>query len=415
MKRLYIDGEIGWWPNTEATIRYKLKSFGGEDVEVVINSPGGSVIEGVAIFNLLREYKGSVTTVVNAMAASMASYIALAGDVVKVYDNATYMIHNVWSVIAGDHNDMRKQADIQESLTALLANKYAEKTGKSVDEIRTMMDSESWFFGKEVVDAGFADEVIESGVGSSKADALAHAKSLLGAVNRVDEPTEALVAALSETSTRYPLPATPSKDVPMKRSENSGTTTGGMHSHAEHGNEKKTTGGMHSHAEHGNEANEKNVGCDCHRTENQHEGETMAQEPFDWKAVTAQTVMAEAPEVAAAIAQQERERMIALEEVDPLGLNADTFAGLQSKAKTEGWDKATLVVAVHEALVAQRKAEDEARQAQAQARAEDGQNLADMIQDIQPGSGTDAKTKAEKAAAEAQKAMAIAKQMNGGE
>ena len=135
--------------------------------------------------------------------------------------------------------------------------------------------------------------------------------------------------------------------------------------------------------------------------------------------MTLEEIRAQAPEILAQVekdaAQKERERIVALGAVDPLGLNAKKFAELKDKAVAEGWDKAALIVAIHEALAAQRKAEEEARQTQAKAYAEDGRALADLVGQIQPGTGDD-KTDEEEARAkkEAKIAMEIAKQMTGG-
>jgi ATP-dependent Clp endopeptidase proteolytic subunit ClpP len=186
-KKFVIDGVIGW--DVEA---WQLRSFfnraNGEDVTIEIASPGGFVYDGIEIFNVIRNYTGGVTTKIIGLAASMASYIALAGDIVTAEDNAVYMIHNVWGGAIGEANDLRKAADEMEGLTNLLADKYAKKTGKDVAEIRSMMDAESFFFGPEILEAGFVDEIIETDKEKNKTSALTESKTnIKGCLSKMKE------------------------------------------------------------------------------------------------------------------------------------------------------------------------------------------------------------------------------------
>ena len=160
-KKIVIDGVIGW-EITAQSIRRQLDSAKGKDVTIEISSPGGSVFEGLEIFNLIRDYTGNVKSKITGLAASMASYIALAADTVTMHDNAVFMIHNPWAFTLGDYNELRKEADVLEGLAALLSQQYAKKTGKPVEEMRSLMDVETWLFGSEIKDAGFADDIIES-------------------------------------------------------------------------------------------------------------------------------------------------------------------------------------------------------------------------------------------------------------
>ena len=173
--QIYINGEIGW-DITAKSIIDQINNAEG-DLEVLINSPGGYVFDGVEIYNALKAYnKGKVKTIITGIAASMASYIALAGDEVHAYDNATFMIHNVVVFAFGDYQELRKVADIAEGLTDLLANKYVEKTGASKEKIRNLMDAETWFFGEEIRDNGFVDEIIETDKDKNKDSAIALAR-----------------------------------------------------------------------------------------------------------------------------------------------------------------------------------------------------------------------------------------------
>jgi ATP-dependent protease ClpP protease subunit len=176
MKTIVISGEIGWevWPED---IRRQFDAAGGEDVELQISSPGGYVYDGIEIFNIVKNYVGKVTAKLVGLAASMASYIPMAADKVIAESNAVFMIHNASTVTAGDHRDLRHDADVLEGFTNLLSKKYIEKTGKSAADIRALMDAESWFFGSEIKDAGFADEIVNSEKDEDKASAILTAKA----------------------------------------------------------------------------------------------------------------------------------------------------------------------------------------------------------------------------------------------
>ena len=186
MKVINISGVIGW-DVTATFIRRALRDAGSEDVTIEIASPGGFVYDGLEIFNIIKNHKGNVTTHLMGLAASMASYIALAGNKVTAEKNAIFMIHNVWGVEIGDHNDMRKRADDIEGMSKLLAAAYVAKTGKTTEEIRAMMDVDTFLFGEEIKIAGFVDEVIGDAEGK-KADEIIKAKaSIQGCKKAMDE------------------------------------------------------------------------------------------------------------------------------------------------------------------------------------------------------------------------------------
>lgn len=176
MTVIKIDDEIGMWGITASMVSRQLNEASG-DITVEISSPGGAVFEGIAIFNAIKSYdKGHVTTVITSLAASMASIIALAGDTVKAFDNAVYMIHNASQWVGGDARFLRKRADHLESLTNLMAKIYMSKSGKAEAEIKRLLDEETFFYGSEMLDAGFIDELITTEIGGDQASALALAK-----------------------------------------------------------------------------------------------------------------------------------------------------------------------------------------------------------------------------------------------
>lgn len=133
-----------------------------DEISVRINSPGGSVADGIAIYNALKQHKAKVTTQVDAAAYSIASIIAMAGDSIVMAANAMMMIHDPWSIVAGNADDMRRAASILDINAGVLASTYAARTGKSVDEIRELMKAETWMTAQQAVEMGFADEAMEA-------------------------------------------------------------------------------------------------------------------------------------------------------------------------------------------------------------------------------------------------------------
>ena len=158
-----IYDEIGFGGVTAKDFMAEVKKFKGQHIHLRINSVGGSVIEGAAIYNALRRHKGGLTVHVDGLAASMASVIAMAGEEVYIAANAMLMIHNPWSMTMGDADDLRKEADVLDKLKNTLVNAYARKTGMETEDIAAMMDEETWLNATQSVAMGFADE-IEDGI-----------------------------------------------------------------------------------------------------------------------------------------------------------------------------------------------------------------------------------------------------------
>lgn len=164
MKELIIDGVIGW--DVEAReINRQLRFAGGDDVVVRMATPGGIISEGLKIFNAFKNYSGNLSFVLNGVVASMGSVIALARgkENVVVEDNAVYMIHNAQGGAIGDYRDLGKTAKLLDDMTAHVAKVYATASGKSMEEIRTLLDAETYYFGEEIVNEGFAGSMVESG------------------------------------------------------------------------------------------------------------------------------------------------------------------------------------------------------------------------------------------------------------
>ena len=153
-----------------------LRSMGSGPVTVNVNSPGGDMFEGLAIYNLLREHKGEVTVKVLGLAASAASIIAMAGDHVQIARAGFLMIHNAWTWAAGNRHDFREYADYLEPFDAAMADVYVARTGQDAKSIEKMMDGETWIGGSKAIEQGFADSLLASDeveAGSEKPTALA--------------------------------------------------------------------------------------------------------------------------------------------------------------------------------------------------------------------------------------------------
>jgi len=161
---LYLYEEIGenWWSNSKSAKQFKedLDSLGDiKNLNIYINSPGGDVFDGMAIYNILKRHKAYKTVHVDGLAASIASVIALAGDKVIIPSNAYFMVHRAWSITWGNKNDMFKMAEDLEKIDEGIINVYFAKTGLTRLEIEQLMDNETWMTGEEAKEYGFADEV----------------------------------------------------------------------------------------------------------------------------------------------------------------------------------------------------------------------------------------------------------------
>jgi ATP-dependent protease ClpP protease subunit len=138
-----------------------LQSVGPGPLVVEINSPGGNVWDGLAIYNMLRGRQAPVTTRVVGIAASIASIIALAGDTVEMADASLFMIHDPSGMVAGTSDDMRKMANALDQHAEILAGIYTKRTGKTSAQIRAAMTAETWFTAQEAIQFGLADKCTE--------------------------------------------------------------------------------------------------------------------------------------------------------------------------------------------------------------------------------------------------------------
>lgn len=132
-----------------------------EELKVIINSPGGDVQAGQEIYSILKDIKNPVTINVQSIAASAASMVAMAGDTVKMSPVALLMIHNASTCTSGDYRDMQHTADVLQTVNTAIMQAYIAKTGKTEDELKDMMDRETWLTANQCIEHGFADEIIK--------------------------------------------------------------------------------------------------------------------------------------------------------------------------------------------------------------------------------------------------------------
>jgi ATP-dependent Clp protease, protease subunit len=186
---------------TASRIAGALRSLNGADVTVNVNSPGGDMFEGLAIYNLLREYEGKVTVKVLGLAASAASIIAMAGDDIQIGRGAFLMIHNCWVYAMGNRHDLAQIASDMEPFDKAMGDIYSVRTGLSKEEVAAMMDGETYIGGSDAVEKGFADRLLSadeiSDDDDSPAAALRKLDALLAKADTPRSERRKLLKALS--------------------------------------------------------------------------------------------------------------------------------------------------------------------------------------------------------------------------
>lgn len=156
---LSIFDDIGAYGVSAKNFLNDLRGVASETVHVEINSPGGDVFAGLAIYNGLRASGKTINVKVLGLAASAASLVAMAGDEIEMPENSFMMVHNPWGFAMGDAEEMRSTADVLDKISAGLVSTYAKRTGKSEEEITALLSAETWMTAQEAVDAGFATKV----------------------------------------------------------------------------------------------------------------------------------------------------------------------------------------------------------------------------------------------------------------
>lgn len=163
---IWIYEQIGedFWSGGGVTAKGFQKELAGikaSQIDLHINSPGGEVFDGITIYNLIKQHPANVTTYIDGLAASIASVIALAGDKIIMAENALYMMHLPYGMVAGNSSDMRQMADTLDKVSGSILMAYSSKSGKPDDEIQALMTAETWMTADEAKEFGLIDEISE--------------------------------------------------------------------------------------------------------------------------------------------------------------------------------------------------------------------------------------------------------------
>lgn len=145
---------------TAKSVAAQLRAIGDRPVEVHINSFGGDMFEGIAIYNVLREHAQPITVKIMGMAASAASIIAMAGDEILIGAASFFMIHNCWVFAVGNRKDLAEAADWLRPFDQAMAEVYAARSGQSIDDVASWMDKETYMSGSEAIARGFAEALL---------------------------------------------------------------------------------------------------------------------------------------------------------------------------------------------------------------------------------------------------------------
>lgn len=173
--KMYLYGDIGdgFFDGIKAKeVQMQLSSIQAEEIELHINSYGGDVFESIAIYNLLKDKEASITVVIDGIAASGGSIIAMAGDKIIMPKNCEMMIHNPITGIFGNAVELRKVADMLEGAQGLLETTYMDRFNGSLEELQAFLSEDTYFSAQEAVDHGLADEVLNFNATTEEDDAV---------------------------------------------------------------------------------------------------------------------------------------------------------------------------------------------------------------------------------------------------
>ena len=164
---IYLYGVIGadWFGDGITAKRFAddMKALGSvKTIDLRINSEGGSVFDGKAMYSLLNEHKARVITHIDGLAASAASFVAMAGDEIEISEGGFVMIHNAWMVAAGDAHEFRRTADLLDTVNGTILDVYAARSKLDKGALAKMMNDETWLTAAEAIKHGFADRMVEN-------------------------------------------------------------------------------------------------------------------------------------------------------------------------------------------------------------------------------------------------------------
>ena len=156
---VYLYDEISWWGINAAEFVPALAAIDAPTIHLRVNSPGGSVFDGMAIYQALNEHPARIVAHVDSLSASISSLIVMAADEIRMAESARLMIHDPWSIVIGGAADLRKEAEFLDGMTTTIAATYGARSGATDEQVRDWMAAETWFTAAEAKEAGFVDEV----------------------------------------------------------------------------------------------------------------------------------------------------------------------------------------------------------------------------------------------------------------
>jgi ATP-dependent Clp protease, protease subunit len=173
---VFIYGDIGGWLGGVSAEEFakEIAALDVKTMNVRLNSPGGLVFEGVAIYNALARHSAHVVVHVEGIAASIASVIAMAGDEVRIAEGSRFMVHDPWTFAMGNAADLRAEADVLQGLKSDLIDIYSARTEQSRGDLSDWMTAETWLSARDAVENGFADSMTPA---KKKEKKDAHARS----------------------------------------------------------------------------------------------------------------------------------------------------------------------------------------------------------------------------------------------
>lgn len=184
---VYVYDVIDPWYGASADGLIKaLAGAADSTVHLHINSPGGDVFEARAMSAALVAHAGQVVAHIDGVAASAATYLAMAANEVRITDGGMVMVHNSWTIAYGDKTELRATADLLDKIDQSIAADYAKKTGKTLEQMHAWMDAETWFSAAEALDAGLVDAIDPN----SKADSKNSAQWNLSAYANAPKPQD---------------------------------------------------------------------------------------------------------------------------------------------------------------------------------------------------------------------------------
>lgn len=211
---LSIFDEIGFWGVQAKDFRTDLDKITAKTLNVEINSPGGDVFAGLAIFNMLKASGKEIVVKVMGVAASAASLIAMAGDKIVMPKNTFMMVHNPWGVAIGNAAEMRETAEVLDKIGSSLQATYVAKTGQSEDKIAELLATDTWLTADEALELGFATEVTDevkakASFDLKRAELPEHVRAVYASSAPAPEPAPAPAPAPAPESTSEPDEETP--------------------------------------------------------------------------------------------------------------------------------------------------------------------------------------------------------------